>query len=87
VIAALCVNELDTDAHSVTDALNAAFQDIANVQLAADLLQIDVLAFVGEGRVAPDHGEAAARQISREALGYAINEILLFRVAGHVGEG
>ena len=49
------VDELDIDAHSVLAALNAALEDVADVQLPADLLQIDVLALVGEGGVAPDH--------------------------------
>ena len=48
------VDELDIDAHAVTAALNAALEDIADVQLAADLLQIDGFALVSEGRVAPD---------------------------------
>jgi hypothetical protein len=35
--------------------LNAALENVADIQLPADLLQIDVLALVGEGGVAPDH--------------------------------
>ena len=55
VTSGLSVNELNVDAHAVPAALNAAPEDIADVQLAAYLLQIDVLAFIGEGGVAPDH--------------------------------
>ena len=43
MIAFFGVDELDIDAHAVSAALNAALQDIANVQLAPDLLQIDGL--------------------------------------------
>ena len=53
--ARLGVDQLDIDAHPVSAALNAAFEDIADVQLPADLLQIDGLALVGEGGVAADH--------------------------------
>ena len=41
MIAGFGVDELHIDAHAVAAALNAAFEDVANVQLAADLLQVD----------------------------------------------
>jgi hypothetical protein len=53
------VDELDIDAHAVTAALNAALQHVTHVQVAPDLHQIDVLALIGEGGVAPDHDGAA----------------------------
>ena len=81
------VDELHIDAHAVSAALDAAFEDIADVQLAADLLQIDGLALVGEGRVAPDHERASnARKIGRQALRDPIDEMLLLRVAADIGE-
>ena len=87
MVAALGVDELDIDAHPGAGALNAALEDIANVQLAPDLLQIDALALVGESRVAPDHeGAGDARQIGGQALGDAIDEIVLLRVAADIGE-
>ena len=43
MIAGFGVDELDVDAHAVAAALNAALEDIADVQLAPDLLQIDGL--------------------------------------------
>ena len=52
------VDELHVDAHAAAAALDAALEDIADVQLAADLLQIDGLPLVGEGGVAPDHERA-----------------------------
>jgi hypothetical protein len=55
VIAGLGVDELDIDAHAGAAALDATLEDVADVQLAAHLLQIDVLAFIGEGGVAADH--------------------------------
>ena len=43
MIARLGVDELHVDAHAVSAALNAALEDIADVQFAPDLLQIDGL--------------------------------------------
>ena len=43
MIARFRVDELHVDAHAVSAALNAALEHIADVQLAADLLQIDGL--------------------------------------------
>ena len=48
------VDELHVDAHAVAAALEAALEDIADVQLAPDLLQIDGFALVSESGVAPD---------------------------------
>ena len=87
MIAGFGVDELHVDAHAVSAALNAALEHIADVQLAADLLQIDGLALVGEGGVAPDHERAAnPRKIGRQALRDAVDEILLLRVAADIGE-
>ena len=88
MIAGFGVDQLHVDAHAVSAALNAALQHIADVQLAADLLQIDGLALVGEGGIAPDHERAAnARKIGREALRDPVDEMLLLRVAADIGEG
>ncbi len=81
------VDELHIDAHAVSAALNAALEDIANVQLAPDLFQIDGLALVSEGSVAPDNERASnARKIGRQALRDPVDEMLLLRVAADVGE-
>jgi hypothetical protein len=57
-------------------------------QLAADLLQIDGLALICESRVAADYEEAAdARQAGGQARGHAVDEIVLFGIAAHIGEG
>ena len=87
MIAGFGVDELHVDAHAVSAALNAALEHIADVQLAADLLQIDGLALVGEGGVAPDHERASnARKVGRQALRDPVDEMLLLRVAADIGE-
>ena len=55
MIARFGVDKLHIDAHPIAAALNAAFDDIANVQLAADLLEIDGFPLVGKCGVAPHH--------------------------------
>jgi hypothetical protein len=49
------VDELHVDAHAISHALNAALEDIADVQLAPDRLHIEPLAFVGKRRVAGNY--------------------------------
>ena len=56
---ALGVDKLDVDAHAVSAALDAAIEDIADVQLAPDRLHVERLSFIGEGRIAGDHDGAS----------------------------
>ena len=87
VCASLSVDELHVDAHSAAAALNAAFEDVANVQFASNLLKIDVLALVGKRRVAPDDkGARNAREVGGQALGDAVDEIVLLRIVADIGE-
>jgi uncharacterized protein DUF5681 len=81
------VDELDIDAHAVSDALNAAIQDIADLQLAPDRPHVDRLAFERKRRIAGDHdGASYAREVSREALRDPVDEMLLVGVAADIGE-
>ena len=87
MIAAPGVDELCIDAHAAFPALDAPFENIADIQLAADLLRIERLAFVSESRVAGDHyGASYPRQIGREALCDPVNEMLLLKIAADIGE-
>jgi len=54
----------------------------------ADLLHIDCLALVGEGRIVDDH-EVPANAAERcdDLLDHPVGEIFLLRVAGHIGVG
>ena len=87
MMAVFGVDELHVDAHAGSAALNAALEHIADVQIAADLLQVDGLALVSESGVAPDHERAAnARKIGRQALRDAVDEMLLLHAASDIGE-
>ena len=88
VSAGLGVDELRIDANPVGAALHGAFEHIANAELLADLLQIQTLPLVSEGRVATDHLHAAhPRKVGGQALGHAVDEIFLLEVAADVREG
>src|SRR5208283_646105 len=81
------VKELHVEAHAGSAALNAALEDIADVQLAPDRLRVERLAFVSERRIAGDHVSAPnARKIGREALRDPVDEMLLLRVASDIAE-
>src|SRR5260370_18354883 len=87
MIARFGVDELHVDAHAVSAALDAALEDIADVQLAPDRLHVEPLAFVGERRIAGDHdGVSYPRKVGREALRDPVDEMLLLRFAADVGE-
>ena len=68
--------------------LDAAFENVADVELPPDLLGVDRLALVGEGGVARDDERVGdPRQVGRQALGDAVDEMLLLRAAAEIGEG
>ena len=87
MIARFGVDQLDVDAHAISAALNAALEDIADVQVAPDLLHVDRLAFVGERGVAGDHDSASyAREIGRQAFRDPVDEMLMGGIAAEIGE-
>ena len=59
VIASFSVDQLRVDANTIAAALHTAFEDVAHVELASDLLHVRGLAFVGERRVACDDQSAS----------------------------
>jgi hypothetical protein len=87
VTAALGVKELDIHSHSITAALNASLQRVANAQLAADSPHVDRLALECEGCAASDHeGASDPRKVCSQAVGHPIDEIVLLGIAADVGE-
>ena len=88
MICALGVDELDVHPDAVGGALDAAFEDIADVELAPDLFEVDRLALEVEGGVSSDHPHSAhLRKVGGEALGDAVDEIVLPGIAPDIGEG
>src|SRR5262244_2828053 len=59
----------------------------SSAQFAPDPLYIDVLALVGEGRIAGDYEQPAnAREGGDDLLDHAVGEIFLFRVTAEIVE-
>src|ERR1700719_2073645 len=63
-------DQLHIDLHLVTRPSHATLEDIANSELATDLLRIDRFALVGEGRMPRDHKAARdSRKIGGQIIG------------------
>ena len=81
------IDELSRDAHPVCRFANAAFQHVAHPKLAPDLLHIDGAPLVGEAGVAGDDEQRLEmRQRRDDVLDHSVGEIVLLRIAAHVGE-
>jgi len=79
------VDKLGSDAYPVAALADAAFEHVAHAQFAADLLQVDRFALVGEARIAGDHEQPRkARNCGGDILDDAVGEILLLRVAAEI---
>src|SRR5665213_1021117 len=77
--------ELAGDANAVAGLSDAAFKDITHAEVAADLLDIDGLAFVGKAGIAHDHEQRLeARQCGDDVFRHTVGEIFLFDVPAHV---
>ena len=65
-----------------------AHQHRVNVEFLADLLGIDVAAFVAEHRTAGHHAQFRdARKAADNAFGHSVGQILDVRVRAHIHEG
>ena len=85
--AAFGVDELRVHPNLLASAPHAAFEDIANAELATDLLHVNRFALVGKGRVPGDHkAPGNPRKVGGEIVRDAIGEVFLVRVVRQVGE-
>src|SRR6266851_748401 len=82
------VDQLAGDAHALASLAHRPFQYVPDAQLAPDLLHVDRLALVGETRISSDDEQPADLGERRDdLLDHAVGEILLLRIAAHIGEG
>ena len=82
------LDELRRDADALAAPPNAPLKQVACTQLPPDLPEIDRLALVLEGGIAPDDDKLGeSRQLGCNVLGNAVAEIVLLRVATEVCEG
>ena len=85
VMAGIGLDQLRRDADPAPRFAHAAFEDIARAQFLADLLDVDGLAFVGEGRGAGDDRKGApAGEHRNDVLGHAVGEELLLGIAAEI---
>ena len=86
--ASLRVNQLSGDANALSGTSNATFNYVAHAEFFADLLNINWLSFLREGRVSSyDEQAFEMGQFRNDVLHDAVGKILLLRVAAHVLEG
>jgi hypothetical protein len=79
---------LGRDAHPVSGPADAALQDVGDVQFLCNLRDLNLLALEGKRRRARDHEQVSdLAELVDQLFGHAIGEVLLRRVAAHVGEG
>ena len=80
-------DELGVDLHFLAEAAHAAFEQIAHAELPPDLLRVDRLALVGEGRAAgDDEAVLQMREVGGQIVGDPVGEIVLLLVAGEILE-
>ena len=81
------VDELRRDADAVSGLAHAALEHIARAELPPGLAHVDVLALVGEARIARDDVEAGElRERGQDVVDESVGEELLLRIVAHVGE-
>src|ERR1700722_280686 len=82
------VDQLRRHAHARAAASHAAFEYVVYSQNVADLANVLVFAFKGEGGGSGDHFQAGnLRQNIGDLFGKAVGEIFILRVAADVVEG
>ena len=87
MIAGFGVDQLHIHPKAVAATLHRAFEHIADVQLASQLLYVDGFALERERGVARNHERTSdARQVRGQALGHAIHEVFLLGIAADVCE-
>ena len=88
MVATDAIDQLSGDANPLARLAHAAFKDVTGAKFLRHLAHIRRFALVGKGRISRNDGERAPGcQGGDDVLGQPVAEILLFRVAAHVGEG
>src|SRR5262249_9021227 len=83
-----CINYRRGDTDPTASFAHRAFEHVAHTQLATDLFHINGLPLVRKTRIAGDHEEPAdAGECRYNLFDHAVGEVVLLRVATHVGEG
>ena len=82
------IDHLGGHAHAVARLAHAAFEHIADAELAADLLHVDGAVLVNQGGVSRDDEQPLdARKARDDVVDHPVGEIVLSRIAAQIGEG
>src|SRR6476660_7096742 len=82
-----CIDHLPGHANATAGLAYAAFEDIANAKLSADLLHVHRASLVSQARVVRDDEQPLdACEASDYVVDHSIGEVLLLRIAAQVGE-
>src|SRR5262249_19742738 len=82
------VNELAGDPQARPRLPHTAFEHVAHPEFTADLLDVDCLPFVGEGRVPSDDEQPPEpREGGDDVVNQPVSEILLLWIAAQIAEG
>ena len=83
--AGFTIDQLHIGLNLITHPPHASFEDIANAEVAGDLLGVDGFALVSECCVASDHQTVGnLREIGGQIVGDAVDKIFLFRIIRQV---
>ena len=81
------VDQLGGNAQAIARLAHAAFKHITRAKLHADLFHVDLLAFVGKGRIACDHWKLTPEgKCCDQIFGDAVSEKFLIFVTAHIVE-
>src|SRR6516162_10233294 len=79
------VDQLTGNADPIATLAHRAFEHITDTEFAADPLDVDVLALIGEARITgSDEQPANARKGGDDLLDHAVGEIFLLRIAAEI---
>jgi len=85
--AAVALDQLRRDAYAPARFADAALEHVADLELSRDLRHVEALALERERRVARhDEQRRDLVQVGDDVFADAVAEVLLFRIAAHVGE-
>ena len=81
------VNQLGGDANPAAHCTDTAFDDVAHAEVTCDAADVKGLVAILKRRVPGNHEQrTGARQFGDDVFSDAIGEILLLRLAAHIGE-
>src|SRR4051812_30592104 len=87
MFAAFRIDQLHVHPKPVAATLHRALEHVPDVQFAANLPYVDWFSLIRERAIPRDYeGATDARQVRGQALGHAIDEVILLWITAEIGE-